>query len=143
MVLGLLGACSPKAPPEVQTKPGSLDAVTAPESAPMSPTTKHDLEPEADEVPEPGEEFEVALGQRVPLTADVDITFTGNAHKLSEGNVDSTVGVSFTVHHPDRDEPWDGWIDTSRPSTFTFTVAGVELEMVDYRYDGWIRLRIK
>ena len=42
-----------------------------------------------------------------------------------------------------RDEPWDGWIDTSRPSTFAFTVAGVELEMVDYRYDGWIRLRIK
>lgn len=128
---------------ETKTEPSSPDGAPPAQERSADDSAPATAKPDAKGVPQPGEEFQVALGQRVPLTASVDITFTGNSHKLSEGNVDSTVGVSFTVHHPDRDESWDEWIDTDRPSTFAFTIAEIDVEMVDYLYDGWIRLRIK
>ncbi len=91
--------------------------------------------------PRPGEEFQVNVDQRVLLTSGIAITLRGHTHKISEGDIDSPLGVGLTVHQDGRDEPWDGWVDLS--GARVFTVAGVELELLDYEYDSWMRLRIK
>ncbi len=130
-MLALTGACTSKAPTDTQAKPA------VPDPAPNVPAE-----------PAPPQKFRVNLDERVRLTPDIEITFRGNSHKISEGDIDSPLGISLTVHHDGRDEAWDGWVEVSTRGVEVapprvFTAAGIELELVDYDYDRWIEVRIK
>ena len=139
MALGLSAACTTTAPSDAQSgaaRPGeAAPAEAAPAEAPPEAL------PTSAPTPRPGEPFQVDMGQRVVLTSDVEITLSGHSHKISEGDVESPLGISLTIHRGGKDEPWDGWVEPTGDRTFT--VAGIELELVDYEYDRWMRLKLK
>lgn len=135
VLIGGVGACSkpPAEPPH--------DPAPAAKEAPMNDAPEPEEPPVSDQPPAPGEDFKIDIHQRVALTTSVDITFHRHTHKISEGDFESPLGVSLIVHEGGQDEPWDGWVDLS--GARALTVAGVELELVDYGYGKWMQLRVK
>ncbi|MCH9684516.1 MAG: hypothetical protein K0V04_23980 [Deltaproteobacteria bacterium] len=93
--------------------------------------------------PKRGEDFRVEKGERVPLTPDVDMTFLGNTHKISEEAVESPLGIGLAVHRAGEEEAREEWLWVYASESRVFTVDGIGVELVEYEYDRWMQLRVK
>lgn len=106
-----------------------------------SPQTAPEPQPQPQPGPKAGDELQIDIDQRVAIAVGIEITFTGHTHKSVEAGMSSPLGISLMVHRDGTDERWDGWVDPGPGATFT--VADVQLELVDYHYGKRMTLRIK
>ncbi|MEM6989973.1 MAG: hypothetical protein AAF721_05735 [Myxococcota bacterium] len=79
------------------------------------------------------------MGERTGVAEGIEVTFTGNSHKISEHG-ESPLGVSLVVHRDGRDIDVSTWLELAEPPEFT--AGGLTFEYVAHDYDQFLELTL-